>query len=1735
MQIRPLYAALIAAVIVSGSFLTPHSAQAEEDFLKGAAEALDKKDFAGAAELFSKFLDANPDSDQVPDTQYKMSSALAKAGMPLRASTVLERVVKEHPDHKIAADARYLLGRCLEARGDFLKAIAQYKEYVRRHPDTPNVIQLRYYIPKIYEGVLLRWADAAREWLAYVRHYPKDPKVPEILHHVGELYHRKLRKVRDAVELYRKATSEFPNYERRAELQGLLAYTCEDGGLRDYNLAAQEYRNYLKWFPDAKDLYDKALRLGYILRDRINQPANAIEVYEIALKAKQTAAAFYDRAEAIRRSGDRERALETFQEFVKKYPDDYRIHSAYQHVRDRQWELGKKEESLKTCQLIVARWPDDGADRWSYAERARPHKQYKIAIEQYKACSEKYPGYAGGGLFTNMASCYVALEDLDGAETALLEAIEKFSDSAGIQVPCLWYLGEVIYPKKKQTAKSIGAFKQICLKFPDYAHYANPDYSLRRIESRYKELKNPAEAAATFKEIYLANPNSLNARFARVLGARALIEAKKLDEAIAEAKAMVGEGRDDDAWGWATVTLGEAKGAKGDLLGQLEAFSLFPLLRQKSFGYTHRYVGHFEGQVVNPKLNELKDKTEPEARLCYALCLHAKNQLAEATKLYDELLAKEDFKGDARELAMRARSEALTLQNRAEEIELDFSELSEGKLYTLGNSYERQKQNHKALDAFEAARKRFPESRFPQIRIALIYERNRQFEKALEEYLAAFEKWPDAEDNDVYRQRILNMCYHEHLWDNQVKARELGGTFYKNNPNAHTARILADSYTHRQPVDYQKGLEWYLKYYSHEGMDPWHAGYNICDNYGRVSKRKEAAEFGQQWVARFPRHANAIDMMYRTGESYRHIASERQKALPIFQLILNRWPKSSQALESALRAFDIPGPHRIPMLEKFIQANPGNYRLADFLYRIGLAAEQDKDLKKAEDTYRMVWTDHRHKWAENMYCAWQLAELLRNQERHQEAAKVYEEIIQHFGPIHYHQVIYSWTRLLEYYLAEKRPAEEIKEHCLRAGHALAGRREVIQVMKTLAQKNFDSGEYLDSAIALQRMICLAPQRDDWTWGELKKLADERMAAERFGEAAMLYRSMARRNTKYKTEKVQEVEKAMGSALSRTGASFAVIDPNLEEAGILWGNVFAQAEEEELAWQKYEDNKHLFKKYMHIIHPEFVRIVARRLLFQKEIRKGIEYCRLFMVKHMDNKDMPDEAKAQVQIIIGDCYFRDERYDIARDEYATVVNIFKKTPAVIDARFKIGQTLMAQKIFNKAEEIFEDVATTSKDESVISRANLMLGVLYHTMGENKKAEEQFKTVLALNPRHSTADEIIYRLGIVYHERGRYKEALDTLKLIGAYSGESKRLVDPGSELRIRLSDRNLNLTRGASDVPIIVEVTNEDGSKGDVEKLFLSKSQAGAGLFVGGIYSMLGEPVPGDHQLQLNGAATVTYRYEASFARDFILAEKDRNMQQVIKVASDAKVVASPTEIKDEEEVEMIENVLELGETAAEEIMTPRTDLVAIDVNDGLEKVLDTIRDKGHSRIPVYEETIDHITGLIYAKDLLTEIGNDPKDFKLKDKIRPAYFVPESKLLRDLLHEFQDQKLHIAVVLDEYGGTAGIVTIEDILEELVGEITDEYEKTPGESYKKIDDLTFEVDARMYIDDVNEELEIELPEEEDYDTIGGFVFSHLGYIPKVGENFEHGNVTISVTAAGPRVVKKLRIKKKPQETQQ
>ncbi len=228
--------------------------------------------------------------------------------------------------------------------------------------------------------------------------------------------------------------------------------------------------------------------------------------------------------------------------------------------------------------------------------------------------------------------------------------------------------------------------------------------------------------------------------------------------------------------------------------------------------------------------------------------------------------------------------------------------------------------------------------------------------------------------------------------------------------------------------------------------------------------------------------------------------------------------------------------------------------------------------------------------------------------------------------------------------------------------------------------------------------------------------------------------------------------------------------------------------------------------------------------------------------------------------------------------------------------------------------------------------------------------------------------------------------------------------------------------------------------------------------------------------------------------------------------------------DEQEKEMIESILELRDTEVYEIMTPRTEIISVEDTTPLDQVRATVIEHGHSRVPVYQGTIDTIVGILYAKDLL-QLDPD-KPAIARSVMRPAAFIPESKLVRELLTEFQRDKVHIAIILDEYGGTAGLITIEDIIEELVGEIADEYETPEPEAMVRIDDHTIEVDARMRIDDLNDEWEADLPEHDDYETVGGFVFTTLGRIPKTGERFEHGRVAIEVVSAEPRKVNRLRL---------
>jgi magnesium and cobalt transporter len=226
-----------------------------------------------------------------------------------------------------------------------------------------------------------------------------------------------------------------------------------------------------------------------------------------------------------------------------------------------------------------------------------------------------------------------------------------------------------------------------------------------------------------------------------------------------------------------------------------------------------------------------------------------------------------------------------------------------------------------------------------------------------------------------------------------------------------------------------------------------------------------------------------------------------------------------------------------------------------------------------------------------------------------------------------------------------------------------------------------------------------------------------------------------------------------------------------------------------------------------------------------------------------------------------------------------------------------------------------------------------------------------------------------------------------------------------------------------------------------------------------------------------------------------------------------------------EGEMIQSIFELGETLAREIMVPRTSVVAAPSNAPIGRILDLSVSSGHSRLPIYEDDIDHIVGVLHVKDLLPHWGVSSEEALPSDIVRQVIFVPESKKVVDLLAELRSQKSHMAVVLDEYGGTAGLVTMEDIIEEIIGDIHDEYD-VEEEPITRIDQQTILVDARLDIEDLEDYLDIKLPEGE-YETVGGLITDLIGRVPTEKETVAVENLVMTIRSADERKINQVEIK--------
>ncbi len=229
--------------------------------------------------------------------------------------------------------------------------------------------------------------------------------------------------------------------------------------------------------------------------------------------------------------------------------------------------------------------------------------------------------------------------------------------------------------------------------------------------------------------------------------------------------------------------------------------------------------------------------------------------------------------------------------------------------------------------------------------------------------------------------------------------------------------------------------------------------------------------------------------------------------------------------------------------------------------------------------------------------------------------------------------------------------------------------------------------------------------------------------------------------------------------------------------------------------------------------------------------------------------------------------------------------------------------------------------------------------------------------------------------------------------------------------------------------------------------------------------------------------------------------------------------------EKEKKEMISGIFEFSDTTVREVMVPRIDVVSAEITTDVKDIISIVTEAGFSRIPIFRETIDNIEGILYAKDLLKLLVEPGKDWKIDEIMREPYFVPENKKIDEMMKEFKRRKIHIAIVVDEYGGTAGLITLEDLLEEIVGEIQDEYDIEEEQLYRWTDSDTLLADAKIDIHDLNEAINSDLPDE-GFETLAGLIYSMLGSIPAKGETLEVDNLKFIIEDVQGNRISRVRI---------
>ena len=698
-------------------------------------------------------------------------------------------------------------------------------------------------------------------------------------------------------------------------------------------------------------------------------------------------------------------------------------------------------------------------------------------------------------------------------------------------------------------------------------------------------------------------------------------------------------------------------------------------------------------------------------------------------------------------------------------------------------------------------------------------------------------------------------------------------------------------------------------------------------HYGNQQQRVDSATVFGRMTQKFPADMEAATLYLQAATDY--AAKEVQKEATLHMLKLEPTANDPDAWYRMMRAAEA---NADPELAKQIMAwllksqqKHGNdtfysYIIGDGLDRMGLKAEA-----------REYWTRSitlNTNQNETRYCS---ERLLTRTEKPEDKAAFAVERLKKIDDYHgwYSSVLASWqfeskdldawqktlldsqTRQLERPFLPWGIEDGILQVWVDAARASkempeADKRRVLTLIRDLEVPRASGTAYaallelpaaanqkeIDRLLHYQRLTHYV-YNDSHDWDRLMPYAQAALGRKDFSAASTLLTAMLSNIPNLDPSRKKSGQDMVGQSYSRIGGTGLAIDENSPIAPLMQAALLLRLGDERLAFESYLANKPLFDKHRDELPVDLIRFVCENHLAaagDENLERVEDILRNWLVKNSEIAELEDSTKASVQLLLAKTYVKAQRYDVARSEYTTVMNRYAKTPEALEAEFGIGETFMAQKVYDQAESVFERLAT-NRDRDIVIRAEFLRGVLANRRGDLEEARRIFRGVLDRVPSIELANQALYNLAEVYGAEQRYMDQLELLRTVGRLGRNSKRTHMPGSALSIVVQDSDLGTSQGRTKIP--VRITTEPG--GDEELVYLLSSSGSKGLFRVDVDTRLGKAVKGDRTLQLTGLDTIRCDYPDEFKAQF----KNVPLSDAeIKVAADAKFEIASKLIVDE---------------------------------------------------------------------------------------------------------------------------------------------------------------------------------------------------------------------------------------------